>query len=87
MEPEGNSIKLSMFLKYGLTKVISHKTVETGGKTLINYVWCEVCAKFKTQIESSSNVEGSAKTSALAFINGTNCHKTSGMNLFCYLYI
>ena len=46
--------------------------METGGKTLVNYVWCKVCAKFKTQIESSSNVEGSAKTSALAFINGTN---------------
>ena len=49
--------------------------METGGKTLggkTNYVWCKVCAKFKTQIESSSNVKGSAKTSALAFINGTN---------------
>ena len=55
-----------MFLIYGLTEVISHRTVETGGKT-----WCKVCAKFKTQIESSSNVKGSAKT-ALVFINGTN---------------
>ena len=44
MEPKSNSIKWSMFLKYGLTKVISHKTVETGGKTLVNYVWCKVCA-------------------------------------------
>ena len=47
MEPKGNSIELSTFLKYGLTEVISHKTVETGGKTLVNYVWCKVCAKFK----------------------------------------
>ena len=49
--------------------------METGGKTLggkTNYVWCKVCAKFKTQIESSSNVKGSAKTSALAFTDGTN---------------
>ena len=52
MEPKGNSIELSTFLKYGLTKVIGHKTVEAGGKTLVNYVWCKVCAKFKTQIES-----------------------------------
>ena len=44
--------------------------METGGKTLVNYVWCKVCAKFKTQIESSLNVEGRANTSALAFING-----------------
>ena len=53
MEPKGNSIKLSTFLKYGLTEVISHTTVVTGGKTLVNYVWCKVYAKFKTQIESS----------------------------------
>ena len=68
MEPKGNSIELSTFLKYGLTK----ETVEAGGKTLVNYVWCKVCAKFKAQFESSSNVKGSAKTSGLAFINGTN---------------
>ena len=39
---------------------------------LVNYIWCKVRAKFKTQTENSSNVEGSTKTSALAFINGTN---------------
>ena len=77
MEPEDKSIELSTFLKYGLTELIGHKTVETGGKTLVNYVWYEVCAKdmlicVKTQIESSSNVKGSANTSSLAFINGTN---------------
>ena len=72
MEPKGNSIELSTFIKYGLTKVIGHKTVETGGKTLVNYIWCKVCTKFKTQIKSSSNVKGSTKTSALAFINGTS---------------
>ena len=72
MEPKGNLIELSRFLKYGLTEVIGHKTVETGGKTLVNYVWCKVCAKFKTQIESSSNIKGCAKASALVFINGTN---------------
>ena len=72
MEPKGNSIELSTFLKYGLTEVIGHKTLETGGKTLVNYVWCKVFAKFKTRIESPSNVKGSAKTSALAFINGKN---------------
>ena len=46
MESKDYSIKLSTFLKYGLTKVIGHKTVETGVKTLFNYVWCKVCAKF-----------------------------------------
>ena len=46
--------------------------MEKGGKTLVNYLWCKVFAKFKTQIESPSNAKGSAKTSALAFIIGTN---------------
>ena len=72
MEPKSNSIELSKFLKYSLTEVIGHKTVETGGKTLVYYIWCKVFAKFKTQIESPSNVKGSVKTSSLAFINGTN---------------
>ena len=51
MEPKGNSMELSSFLKYGLNKLIGHKSVETGGKTLANYVWCKVCAKFKTQMK------------------------------------
>ena len=45
-------------------KEIAHKTVETGGKTLVNHVWCKVCSKFKTQIESSFTIKESAKTSA-----------------------
>ena len=48
MEPKGNLIELSTFFKYGLTEVIGHKAMETGCKTLLNYVWCKVCAKFKT---------------------------------------
>ena len=62
-------IQLSKLLKYDLTKAISHKTVETGGKTLVNYVWCKVCAEIKTQTEGLLSIKGSAKTSALAFIN------------------
>ena len=46
--------------------------MKTGGKTLVNYVWLKVCTKFETQTESSLTVIGSAKTSALAFINGTH---------------
>ena len=70
MEPKGNLIELSTFLKYDLTEVIGHKTAEKGGKTLVNYVWCKVFVKFKTQIESPWIAKGSAKTSALVFING-----------------
>ena len=71
MEVKGNSIELSTFLKYGLTDVIGHKTLEKEGKTMVNFIWCKVCANFQNQITNSSSVKGSAKT-ALAFINGTN---------------
>ena len=72
MEPKGNSIELSTFLKYGLTEVIGHKTAETGGKTLVNYVWCKNVLGLRLKLKVRRNVKGSAKTSALAFINGTN---------------
>ena len=45
--------------------------METGGKTLVNYVRCKVRAEFKTQIEGLLSIKGSAKTSGLAFINIT----------------
>ena len=64
-------IQLNKLLKYDLTKAIGHKTVETGGKTLVNYVRCKVCAEFKTQVEGLLSIKGSAKTSGLAFINIT----------------
>ena len=88
MEPKSNLIELSMPLKYGLTDVIGHKTMEIGAKTLINHVWCKACAKFKTQTESSSNAKGSAKTSALAL----SMVQTLSQNIryefiFCYLYL
>ena len=51
MEPKGNLIELSTFLKYGLTEVIGHKTVETGGKTLVKYVWCKVYAKLILKLQ------------------------------------
>ena len=58
MEPKGNSIKLSTFLKYGLTKVVHQKTVETGGKTLVNYVWCKYVLSLwlKLKVHQTSKV-------------------------------
>ena len=72
MEPKGNSIELSTFLKYGLSDVIGHKTWEKDGKTLVTSLWCKICAKFKAPVQSSSFVKGNAKKAAQAFINGTN---------------
>ena len=72
MEVKSNSVELSTFLKYGLTDVIGHKTLEKEGKTMVNFIWCKVCAKFNNQIINSLSVKGSAKTSTLAFISGRN---------------
>ena len=72
MEVKGNSIELSTFLEYGLTDVIGHTSLEKEGKTMVNFTWYKVCAKFNNQITNSSSVKGSVKRSALAFINGTH---------------
>ena len=37
-----------------------------------NYIWCKVCAKHKDVIMKDPTVKGSIKTSAKAFIDGTN---------------
>ena len=70
-EIKGNSLLLSTFLSYKLTDIIGHKTINKDGKVLVNFVWCKLCAKHKNQLQNSS-VKGSAKTSALAFIDGTS---------------
>ena len=46
------------------------KSKKSMGKKMVNFVWCKVCAQYKEPI--LSKVKGSAKTSALSFINGTN---------------
>jgi len=72
MENKGNSLSLSTFLNYQVSSFIGYKTVEKNGATLVNFVWCKMCAKYKNEISNSSMVRGNAKTAALAFINGTN---------------
>ena len=88
MEVKGNTIELSTFLRYGLTEVIGHKSLEKEGKTLINLVWCKICEKFKRKIINSSTVKGSAKKSALAFIDGTSyVTKYQVRSLFNFYYL
>lgn len=62
---KGNMVELTTFNNWGKASIIG-----CNGKTMVNFVWCKVCERYKTQI--TARLKGSAKTSALAFINGTN---------------
>ena len=78
---KGNNVNLSTFLSWKNEGVIGYKTEELEGKKVVNFVWCKVCARYKEMI--LSRLKGSMKTSALAFIDGTNfvtkqCHSTFG---------
>lgn len=67
---KGNKVELKTFESWGKSDILGWKTEEKDGKVLVNYVWCKVCARYKTEI--TSRLKGNAKTAALAFINGTN---------------
>ena len=43
----GNAVELSPFNKWGKQKVIGHKTEVVRGKTLVTFIWCEVCRNFR----------------------------------------
>ena len=69
---KGRTVELSTFLSYKKSNVIGYKTIVIREKTLVNFIWCKLCATFKDQLLSSASLKGSARTAALAFINGTN---------------
>ena len=68
---KGRTVELSTFLSYKKSNVIGYKTIVIREKTLVNFIWCKLCATFKDQLLSSASLKGSARTAALAFINGT----------------
>ena len=69
--PAGNMVELSTFISWEKSSSIGHKTItKPNGKTMVNFVWCKVCARYDNQIVH--RVKGSAKSSVLAFIKGTN---------------
>ena len=39
---------------------------------IVNFCWCKDCAKNKDGITQNTTLRGNTKSSALAFINGTN---------------
>ena len=73
-EKKGNSVELGTFRSWGKKKIFGVKTVEDtkSGRTMVNFIWCKVCAKHEKAIMSSPLVKGSAKNSVQSFIDGTN---------------
>ena len=69
---KGNKVELSMFLSWGKQDVFGYKTEELGGKTLVNFVWCKVCATRKEALLNASNVKDNIKKAIAAFADGTN---------------
>ena len=67
---KGNKVELSTFLSWGKQSVIGYKTKDENSKTYVVFIWCKCCARNKDAI--LSNLKGSVRTSALAFIEGTN---------------
>ena len=69
----GNRVEVSTFLSWGKSGIIGHKTEvdSSNSKVYVNFIWCKVCAKHKGRIENNPSLKGSAKTAALAFVNGT----------------
>ena len=50
MAAKGNKIESSTFQKYGKSEITGYKTVDKNGKTSINFIWCNLCAKHKETI-------------------------------------
>ena len=73
-ECKGNSVSLETFHGWGKDEIIDSK-IEVdckGGRTMVTYIWCKLCVKFKDSIMNSSLVKVSARAAPASFINGTN---------------
>ena len=74
MTTEGNSVSLETFHGWGKDEIIGSKTEVDckGGHTMVTYIWCKLCAKYKDSIMNSSLAKGSAQAAVASFINGAN---------------
>ena len=67
---KGNRVEYSTFFSWKQSDIIGYEKIEEKGKSYVVKVWCKLCARHKSKL--NQQLKGSAKTSALAFINGTN---------------
>lgn len=69
---KGSTVEFRTFEKYDNVAVLGSKIEEIGGKKMVTFVWCKLCAKHKASILLNPLCKGSAKTAVEAYINGTN---------------
>ena len=75
-------VTLATYLKWGKDNVLGKKIIEEDGTKFVVKIWCKVCAKYKSEI--LRELKGSAKTAALAFLDGTENVKSSNVNMIFY---
>ena len=76
-EKKGNRVEYSTFFNWKVDHIIGHEKLEEKGKTYVVKVWCKVCARHK----GNTQLRGIAKTSGVAFIDGTKS-VTKGQVIF-----
>ena len=71
-----NHIYISTLFVYN---VLGKKIIEDDGTKFVVKIWCKVCAKYKSEILRELN--GSAKTAAIALLDGTENVKNSTVTI------
>ena len=77
--PSMNRVTLATYLKWRKDNMLGKKVIEEDGTQFVAKIWCKVCAKYKSEI--LRELQGSAKTAALAFLDGTENVKSSNVNI------
>lgn len=70
MSTKGVTKEISTFTSWGREDTLGYHTKPEGNKTLVNYIWCKLCAKHKDKI--THRLKGAAINAAKAFTEGTN---------------
>ena len=66
-ERKGVTKELSTFLSWNKENIIGYNVEVINSKSLVNKIWCKLCAKYKQQI-----LKGAMIASLKAFTEGTN---------------
>ena len=77
--PSMNRVTLATYLKWRKDNMLGKNVIEEDGTQFVVKIWCKVCAKYKSEI--LRELKGSAKTAALAFLDGTENVKSSNVNI------
>ena len=77
--PSMNRVTLATYLKWRKDNMLGKKVIEEDGTQFVVKIWCKVCAKYKSEI--LRELQGSAKTAALAFLDRTENVKSSNVNI------